>query len=264
LKTGDIVNINTFKNRYSAVKHWIDYIHTPSAHGQLVKYIRMQEREARLDEAIEGLNKYLKTLGLPQFRSDKDQIQKLAEPLEVERRILLVLDRQETYGNIVRAAYPDLMKTLHEKTVLTDTTSQQQELKQTIQTPPADVSREVIVDNDKSLHCIFCPECDPHPGDKIIAKSGKEGIKIHTMQCKALKTLSYASLLEAHRKADVLSTTYTIHTQLKFSQNKMTIVDIIALFSAFSIPIFKFELEKAEDNRMVVKIAGEVSNPAKL
>jgi len=47
------VNINTFKNRYSAVKHWLDYIHTPSARSQLVKYVRMQEREARLDEAIE-------------------------------------------------------------------------------------------------------------------------------------------------------------------------------------------------------------------
>jgi GTP pyrophosphokinase len=61
LRTGDIVNINTFKNRYSAVKHWLDYLHTPSARGQLIKYIRIQEREARLDEAIEGLNTYLKT-----------------------------------------------------------------------------------------------------------------------------------------------------------------------------------------------------------
>jgi (p)ppGpp synthase/HD superfamily hydrolase len=258
------VNINTFKNRYSAVKHWIDYIHTPSAHGQLVKHIRMQEREARLDEAIEGLNGYLKTFGLPQFRSDKDKIQKLGDPLEVERRILLVLDRQDTYGNIVRTAYPNLMKTLHEKTALTDTDTQQQALRPTTSPLSTDVSMEVIVDNDKSLYCIFCPECNPHPGNKIIAKSGKEGIKIHTMQCKAVKTLSYAALLEAHRKADALSTTYTIHTQLKFSQDKMTIVDIIALFSAFSIPIFKFELEKAEDNHMIVQIAGEVSNPAKL
>jgi len=62
LKTGDIVSINTFKNRYVAVKHWLDYLHTPSARGQLVKYIRIQEREVRLDEAIEGLNMYLKTL----------------------------------------------------------------------------------------------------------------------------------------------------------------------------------------------------------
>jgi GTP pyrophosphokinase len=62
LRTGDIVHINTFKNKYSVVKHWLDYLHTPSARGQLVKYIRIQEREVRLDLAIEGLNTYLKTL----------------------------------------------------------------------------------------------------------------------------------------------------------------------------------------------------------
>jgi len=55
------VNINTFKNRYSAVKHWIDYLHTPSAKSQLVKYIKAQEREVRLAEAINGLNTYLRS-----------------------------------------------------------------------------------------------------------------------------------------------------------------------------------------------------------
>ncbi|MDR0282082.1 MAG: TGS domain-containing protein [Candidatus Peribacteria bacterium] len=62
LGTGDIVHINTFKNKYSAVKHWIDYLHTPSAKSQLIKYIRMQERENRLEESIDGLNAYLKQL----------------------------------------------------------------------------------------------------------------------------------------------------------------------------------------------------------
>ena len=265
LKTGDIVNINTFKNRYSAVKHWLDYLHTPSARGQLIKYIRMQEREARLDEAIEGLNFYLKNLGLPQFRSDKDQIQKLWDPLEVERKILFVLDKQETYGNLVRAAYPELMKTVQEKTMISDVEIQQENLKQNIQPSSSSVNAsDVIVDNDKMLHCIFCPECHPTPEDKIIAKSGKEGIKIHAMHCKALKTLSYVSLLEAHWKADSVSNTYTIHTQLKFSKSKITIVDIIALFSSFSIPIFKFELAKVTDKDMLVSVEWEVSNPAKL
>jgi (p)ppGpp synthase/HD superfamily hydrolase len=165
LKTGDIVNINTFKNRYPAVKHWLDYLHTPSAKGQLIKYIRIQERETRLDEAIEGLNAYLKGLGLPQFRGEKDQIQKLGDPLEVEKRILLVLDKQETYGSIVRAAYPGLTKALQDKTIISDVNVQQKDLKRSIQ-PSSSLEeglREVIVDNDKSLHCIFCPECNPHP-----------------------------------------------------------------------------------------------------
>ena len=62
LETGDIVHINTFKNRYSAVKHWIDYLHTHSAKSQLIKYIRMLDRENRLEESIDGLNAYLKQL----------------------------------------------------------------------------------------------------------------------------------------------------------------------------------------------------------
>jgi (p)ppGpp synthase/HD superfamily hydrolase len=90
----------------------------------------------------------------------------------VERRILLVLDRQETYGNIVRAAYPELQKALQDKTVVSDVSLQQTELKKSIQTSfTASLEDVVVVDNDKSLHCVFCPECTPHMGDKIIAKS---------------------------------------------------------------------------------------------
>jgi hypothetical protein len=84
------------------------------------------------------------------------------------------------------------------------------------------------------------------------------------MKCKALKTLSYSSLLEAHRVADGESNTYILHTKLQFSTKKMSIVDIIAIFSSFSIPIFKFELAKIDENTMLATIEGEVSNPAKL
>jgi (p)ppGpp synthase/HD superfamily hydrolase len=122
----------------------------------------------------------------------------------------------------------------------------------------------VMVDNDKLLHCVFCPECKPSPWDKIIAKSGREWIKIHTLRCKALKTLSYSSLLEAHRKESEKSTNYTLYIKLKFSQKKMSIIDIIALFSTFSIPIFKFELEKLDWKMTMATIEWDISNPAKI
>ena len=265
VKTWDIININTFKNRYSAVKHRIDYLHTPSARGQLIKYIRTQEREARLDEAIDGLNQYLKNLWLPMFRSDADLIQKLWEPLEVERRLLQVLDKQETYWWLVRAAYPDLKKETQWKTLISDANFLQKELKsEIISAISTDVkSSDVIVDNDKLLHCIFCPECNPAVWDKIIAKSGRDWIKIHTLRCKALKTLSYSSLLEAHRKESESSTSYVLSIQLKFSSKGLSIIDIIALFSTFSIPIFKFELWK-EDWKTVATIQWDISNPAKI
>lgn len=265
VKTWDIIKINTFKNRYSAVKHRIDYLHTPSARGQLIKYIRTQEREARLDEAIDWLNQYLKNLWLPMFRSDADLIQKLWEPLEVERRLLQVLDKQETYWWLVRAAYPNLQKETQWKTLISDASSLQKELKSEIMSAiSSDVkSSDVIVDNDKLLHCMFCPECNPAIWNKIIAKSGRDWIKIHTLKCKALKTLSYSSLLEAHWKESESSTNYVLNIRLRFSPKKLSIIDIIALFSTFSIPIFKFELWK-EEWKTIANIQWDISNPAKI
>jgi hypothetical protein len=81
----------------------------------------------------------------------------------VEKRILSVLDKQETYGSIVRSVYPDLMKNLQEKTVVSDVSLLSEDLKKTIPLSSEYVDRSVIVDNDKSLHCIFCPECEPQP-----------------------------------------------------------------------------------------------------
>jgi (p)ppGpp synthase/HD superfamily hydrolase len=219
-----------------------------------------------LDEAIDGLNQYLKNLWLPLFRSDADLIQKLWEPLEVERKLLQVLDKQETYWSLVRAAYPDLQREMQWKTLITDANTLQRELKSEITSAISwnVKSSDVIVDSDKLLHCVFCPECKPSLWDKIIAKSGREWIKIHTLKCKALKTLSYSSLLEAHWKESEKSTNYTLHIRLKFSQKMMSIIDIIALFSTFSIPIFKFELEKLDWKMTIATIEWDISNPAKI
>jgi predicted RecB family nuclease len=72
----------------------------------------------------------------------------------------MVLDKQDTYGNIVRDAYPDLLKNVVERTVLEDSDELEQGLREEIETP---VSTSVVVDDDKHLNCIFCPECQPKP-----------------------------------------------------------------------------------------------------
>ena len=41
----------------------------------------------------------------------------------------MVLDKQDSYGNIVRSAYPDLLKNVIEKTVVKDTDGLREELK---------------------------------------------------------------------------------------------------------------------------------------
>ncbi len=260
LKTWDNVNINTFKNRFVANKHWIEFLRTPSAKNQLLKYLKTIERETRLEEAIEGLNDYLKDLGLPTFRSDKDKIQKLDEPLEVERRILMVLDKQDSYGNIVRAAYPDLLKNVVEKSVIKDSDELKEDLKYEIKNL---TSSSVVVDNDKHLNCSFCPECQPKSEHKIIAKSTKEGIKIHTMDCKALKTVSFDSLLEAHWAGEE-SNRYRFSLQVKFSPRELTIVDFLQLFSQFHVPLLEMSIKSREDDEAIVDFTLQIDNPAKI
>lgn len=255
------MNINTFKNKYVANKHWLEFLRTPSAKNQLLKYLKTVEREARLEEAIEGLNEYLKDLGLPAFRSDKDKIQKLDEPLEVEKRILAVLDKQDTYGNLVRAAYPDLLKNVVEKSVIKEVDELKDELRNEIKNLTS--SREVIVDNDKHLHCLFCPECQPQRGAKIIAKSTKEGIKIHTMSCKALKTVSYDSLMEAHWLNED-SNRYRFTLKVRFSPRELTIVDFLQIFSQFNVPLLEMAIKHTETGEVKVDFSLQVDNPAKI
>jgi len=178
---------------------------------------------------------------------------------------LQVLDKQETYWWLVRAAYPNLQREAQWKTLISDTSQFEKELKAEVTSVITwkALSTDVIIDNDKLLHCVFCPECNPTLWDKIIWKSWRDWIKIHTLSCKALKTLSYSSLLEAHRKNSETSTSYILNIQLKFSPKQLNIVDIIAMFSSFSIPIFKFELSKVEW-KTIATIQWDISNPAKI
>lgn len=261
LKTWDIVNINTFKNRYVANKHWIEFLRTPSAKNQLLKYLKTIERETRLEEAIDGLNQYLKDLGLPLFRSDRDKIQKLDDPLEVERRILMVLDKQDSYGNIVRLAYPDLLKNVVEKSIIKDTGELKDTLKHEIKNQNSTFS--VIVDNDKHLNCTFCPECHPKLGDKIIAKSTRQWIKVHTMHCKALKTISFDSLLEAHWDQESPNR-YHFELQIKFSSRELTIVDFLQVFSQFNVQLSEISIKHGENAEVIVDFELQVDNPSKI
>jgi len=56
----------------------------------------------------------------------------------------------------------------------------------------------IVVDCDKVMELDMCPECTPSYPEKVIARSDKDGIKIHTLICEAMKTIDYKKLLEAH------------------------------------------------------------------
>jgi len=63
--------------------------------------------------------------------------------------------------------------------------------------------------------------------------------------------------LEAHREGEPCNV-YQIHTDLRFENGKVTILDILMLFSTFSIPVIKFELVKEDDKHTIAKVVGEI------
>ena len=184
----DVIHINTFKNRYSANKHWLEFLRTPIAKTQLLRFIRLQEKKERLEVTIESFNKTLKDLWLPLYKSDKDAIHKIIDDGEMEKRLLLVFEKKDTFHSIIKLVYPDVFAS-----------NKMSEAKIQNKKPGKSVL-QAIVDNNKLLNCTFCPECMPSINDKIIAKSSKFWMKIHKMECKALKTVSFDNLLEAHRE----------------------------------------------------------------
>ena len=77
LKSGDVVSVNTFKNKYSATKYWFDYLRMPSAKAKLTRYLRQQEKDIYIEQGKKLLNKKLEKHGLPLLNSDQDRIQKV-------------------------------------------------------------------------------------------------------------------------------------------------------------------------------------------
>lgn len=61
-ETGDVIKINTFKNKYSANKHRLEFLHTSGAKNNLTKFLKMQQKDQLIAQAVDELNKHLKAL----------------------------------------------------------------------------------------------------------------------------------------------------------------------------------------------------------
>lgn len=253
-ENGDIVQINTFKNRYTATKHWIDFLHTPSGRVKLTRFLKTTQKIDLIKFAIDGLNKHLKEFWLPLFEAKDDKISKLDD---IERKLLDVLDKKWSYSQIIRTAYPKQWST-H-----TIASQKQEEIRATPLLPVGITMANIIVDNDKLINYQLCPECRPHTTDKIIWKSWRDGIKIHSLTCKALKTVSFWKLLEAHREGHSINN-YKVFFGLEISDENINIIDIISIFSDLHIMLSKFSIQNTTDGNKIINIEADFNNPAKV
>lgn len=170
-QTGDIVSINTFKNKYTANKHRMEFLHTPTAKAKLLKFLRSQDEE------------------------------------------LLIQEEHEHHEHAEKTIKPTIVSK-HPKKI----------------SSPVALTHAVIIDEDKQLIYALCSECKPVYPSKIIAKSGKDGILIHTMSCKALRTVSFSYLLEAHWKEE----NPTIYTGIFTCTIPNTQKDLLSIIGVFS------------------------------
>ena len=254
--TGDIIRINTFKNKYSANKHWLDFLTTVNAKSVLNRFIKTQEKTEIIKKYTDELNIFLEKYGLPKYEGSADKIMKMYTKAEFEKKMLEILDRKLTYSQLIKTVYPKEREVIN-KLNNTNTTP----------IPPntkvMPVSARVLVDGDKLFNYSLCPECHPVPGQKIIGKAGREGIKVHTTDCKSLKTISFDKLLEAHREGEQINN-YGVSIELVIFNQYSNLLDIMTIFSDLRLVILQISIKNNGDGTSSIFLESEFKNPARI
>lgn len=254
LKTGDIVDINTFKNKYTASRWWIQFLHTPSAKAKLNRFVREREKENIFKEVTITINEWLKSYDLPLLWSKWDLITKKWKWLEYERLLFRVRDKQISVRKLIKEVYPELRTENIRETKLRDRMMKDKK-----------ALPVVIVDNDKEIEIILCPLCKPKLKQKIIARSWTDGIKVHIIWCDALNTVNYKKLMEAHRKwykpAD-----YTLKLWLLAVDEPWVLLKILKIFDFLWLNLknISTKQEKKAAWKSDVQIEIDFENPGKI
>ncbi|HKL44478.1 MAG TPA: RelA/SpoT family protein [Candidatus Absconditabacterales bacterium] len=250
--TGDIVRINTFRYKYTANKHRASIVKTPSAKNKILKFTKQEKRNELLELSTNTLNKKLKEIGIISINSNENKINKIYGKKELEGKLIDAIEQKSIYNNIIKSAYPETYKKHFKKA--SSHKPKEKEKNKTI---------NIIIDEDKILNYHLCPECNPSYPEKIIAKTGKNGIKIHNLRCRSMKTISPGKLLEAHRQGqekNIYKVTSIVSVDLK-----LNLIELLGLFDKLNIEVKNFSIKDDEkSDRKIVKITREVNNPGQI
>jgi len=187
LKNGDIVEIKTFKNKYTAKKAWLDYVVSPTSKNKIRQYLNHIEKEKNIALWKEILNEYLRKYHLPELFSKEDRISKDKTEEELNRLLVQINNRNLAPNKLIKEYYSELIPS-----------SNKEEAKENIENIEKEVREQIIIDNSSLFKYSLCPECKPQKWDKIIWKVSDDWVKIHKTSCKALKSVNFQKLIEAH------------------------------------------------------------------
>jgi hypothetical protein len=161
------------------------------AKSNLNKYLKSQQKTELIKKVTSELNTHLEKINLPRLDANQDKISKLYSKSELEKKFMEILDRKTSYSQLIKVAYPTERDKQNKSTNPSFFQTQLQQIKD------AAIAR-ILIDGDHLSNYTLCKECNPTFHDKVIAKSGRDGIKVHKVECKSLKTISFEKLLEAH------------------------------------------------------------------
>lgn len=255
IQTGDIVDISTYKNKYTANTGWLKYVKTPSAKTKLQRYLKQIHHDEIMTTMKRLINEKLSEIKKPLLGTKQDIVRNSYSLKEREDMMWRIHDKQMSITKFLKNHYAkDLEKLTATKKSTTSVA---------VQSPSQSLQKSVVVDYDKNMEVLFDPDCHATLDDKIIAKIDKHGIKIHTIWCPSLAHISLDKLYEAHRYAQK-SSTYILHLMITAHNDPGVMISILQVFANFgynveSITTYHDDPEFARVSFDVMRI-----NPARI
>lgn len=260
LQTWDVVSVTTFKNKYTANKHWSDFLHTPTAKTKLARFIRAQERDYYIQRGIEIFNKSLEKYDLPALGSEWDLIESGLSEEELHTYMLSLVDKQRTSTSLIRRFYPKELSSYLKMMEEQKKAKKEQDVKSNTK---SNIPDEVVVDGLKRLPLELCKLCHPQPKQKILAKVDKSWIKIHRVCCKALKSISFNKLMEAHWLWQEVNN-YSVKLVITMPSKPEFLVSLMSLFKELDIAIEHMNVDHLKDDMFSVTVESVHQNPTKI
>jgi len=225
LRNGDIVEIKTFKNKYTAKKSWLDYVFSPTSKTKIRQYLNKIEKEQNVLLWKQYLNNFLKKLNLPELFSKDDRITKDKTEDEINKILVQINNKNLSPTKIVKEYYPEIF-----------TKKKELQTQEKINNIEKEVKDKILIDNSSLFKYSTCPECKPIKWDKIIWKASSEWIKIHKTSCKALKSVNFQKLVEAHWQGQE-NNFYEVLLKFDITEKEWNIISILNIIQQLNINV---------------------------
>lgn len=244
LVNGDIVEIKTFRNKYSAKRSWLEYIISPTNKTKLRSFLNHQEREFQIQSWEEILNLELEKLWLPKIYDKSDKIFNTLWENELKNNLVKIFNKNIHPIKFIRNFYKI-------EDIKVNKENEEKYIEKQIDNLNKNTNK-VVIDNSTLFKYNFCPECNPTNKEQIIWKVTKEWVKIHSIWCKALKKVNYQKLIEAHWLWEEQKR-YKILIKIDISDDDYNIVDIINLINSLKVKVSSIDTINEKKKYLYIK-----------